>query len=409
MACFHCECKRPADTFLDNEKQDRQHVPQSRLEKIANRQEVSNAWNFDFDDDESDGADVAAFEYADSSVAADGFHSDNQARGSKLSRDLPERQYSDTGNRGPVIGFDDFVDEEDDIDSYEVDSSVNNSVRQSHSIDFSDVEGHSGSEDGNNFDHRPGVPAYNKRPRRQQAAFSGSEDDELDFGSHDDISAKQNWKSSHLAGSRQRTRGSGLTGRSRRGLSYGSDEELGLDSDLDEDLDESPRSRPSKGKEFSSSRKNFQSRGLRGSSRMESGLSSGSDLDDFDRGLRRQKLRGNQRENNRRGGDPRLCGDKYSRGNEFRSNNSRNGRKNTLYDDFDDFDNKSHRSRGTNSRFRGNNHGGRGTYNSGASKRDFRGPKEEYRKQRPGRYNEYDTAMDKDFGEFKNSRRVIER
>lgn len=401
MACFHCECKRPADTFLDNEKQEKQHVP-SRLEKIANRQEVSNAWNFDFDDDESDGADVAAFEYADSSVAAEGSRSDNQARGSKLSWDLPERQHFDTGNRGPGAGFDDFVDEEDDIDSYELDSSVNNSARQPHSVHFSDIEGHSGSEDGNDFDHRPSVQAYNKRPRRQQAAFSGSEDDELDFVSDDDIS-KQNWKSSHLTSSRHKSRGSDLTGRSRRGLSHGSDEELSLDSDLDEDLDESPRSRPSIGKDFGSSRKQFQ---RRGHSRMETSLSSGSDFDDFDRGMHRQKLRGNQRENNRRGSDHRACGDKYTRGSEFQSNNFRNGRKNKFHDDFDD---KSHRSRGANLGFRGNNRGGQGTYSSGAGKLDFRGSKDGYKKHRPGRHSEYDAAMDKDYGDFKNSRRVIER
>lgn len=401
MACFHCECKRPADTFLDNEKQEKQHVP-SRLEKIANRQEVSNAWNFDFDDDESDGADVAAFEYADSSVAAEGSRSDNQARGSKLSWDLPERQHFDTGNRGPGAGFDDFVDEEDDIDSYELDSSVNNSARQPHSVHFSDIEGHSGSEDGNDFDHRPSVQAYNKRPRRQQAAFSGSEDDELDFVSDDDIS-KQNWKSSHLTSSRHKSRGSDLTGRSRRGLSHGSDEELSLDSDLDEDLDESSRSRPSIGKDFGSSRKQFQ---RRGHSRMETSLSSGSDFDDFDRGMHRQKLRGNQRENNRRGSDHRACGDKYTRGSEFQSNNFRNGRKNKFHDDFDD---KSHRSRGANLGFRGNNRGGQGTYSSGAGKLDFRGSKDGYKKHRPGRHSEYDAAMDKDYGDFKNSRRVIER
>ncbi|KAG6599223.1 Zinc finger protein VAR3, chloroplastic, partial [Cucurbita argyrosperma subsp. sororia] len=389
MACFHCECKRPTDTFLDNEKQERQHVP-SRFEKIANRQEVSNAWNFDFDDDESDGADVAAFEYADSSVAAEGSHADNLARGSKYNSDLPERQHSDAGNRGPGVGFDDFVDEEDDIDNYELDSSVNNSGRQPHSVDFSDIEGHSGSEDGDDFGHRSGVPSYNKRPRRQQAAFSDSEGDELD--SDDDISAKKNWKSNHLTSSRQ----SRDNGRSRRGLSYGSDENL--DSDLNEDLDERPRSRRSEGKDFDSNRKHFQTRG---SSRM-GGRSSESDFDDFDRGMRRQKLKGNQRENNRRGSDTRARGDKYSRGSEFQSNNFRNGRKNTFDDDFDDFGDKSHRSRGTNSRFRGNSHGGRGTYRSGS-------PKEGYKKDRPRRYNEYDTTADKDYGDFKNSRRVIER
>ncbi|KAE8651611.1 hypothetical protein Csa_021238 [Cucumis sativus] len=426
MACFHCECKRPAETFLDNEEQEKPHDP-SKFEKIANRQEVSNAWNFDFDDDESDGADVAAFEYADSSIAAEGSRSDIQARGSRIGWDLPERQHSDAGNRGPGVGFDDFVDEEDDIDSYELDSSANNSASQLHSVNFSDIERDSGSEDGNE-DHRPGVRAYNKRPARQQARFSGSEDDELDFVSDDDTSV---WKSSHVAGPRQKSRDKGLTGRSRRGLSYGSDEEFGLDSDLDEDVDEGPRARSSKGKDFDSGRKQFQ---RRGSSRMERGLSSGSDFDDFDRGMRRQELRGNQRENNRRESNQRARGfqsnnlrndrkntfqrennrrgsdhparGKFTKGSEFQSNNFRNGRKNTFHDDFDD---KPHRSRSANSRFHGNNHGGRGTYGSEADKPDFRGSKEGYKKHRPERYNEYDTATNKDSGHFRNSRRVIER
>ncbi|KAI9185996.1 hypothetical protein LWI28_012856 [Acer negundo] len=66
MACFHCDCKRPPDEFLENKMEERRQGPNMRTEKIAKRPEVSNAWNFDFDDDESDGADVAAFEYADS-------------------------------------------------------------------------------------------------------------------------------------------------------------------------------------------------------------------------------------------------------------------------------------------------------------------------------------------------------
>ncbi|KAL5845721.1 hypothetical protein ACOSQ3_009245 [Xanthoceras sorbifolium] len=67
MACFHCDCKRPPDDFMDNKMEERRQGLNMRMEKIAKRPEVSNAWNFDFDDDdESDGADVAAFEYADS-------------------------------------------------------------------------------------------------------------------------------------------------------------------------------------------------------------------------------------------------------------------------------------------------------------------------------------------------------
>ncbi|KAL5853790.1 hypothetical protein ACOSQ3_008908 [Xanthoceras sorbifolium] len=66
MACFHCDCKSPQDDFMDNKMEEGRQGPNMRMEKIAKRPEVSNAWNLDFDDDESDGADVAAFEYADS-------------------------------------------------------------------------------------------------------------------------------------------------------------------------------------------------------------------------------------------------------------------------------------------------------------------------------------------------------
>lgn len=59
-------------------------VARTRLEKVAHRPEVSNAWNFDFDDDESDGADVAAFEYADSRVMGEASPLDNQTHGGKF-------------------------------------------------------------------------------------------------------------------------------------------------------------------------------------------------------------------------------------------------------------------------------------------------------------------------------------
>ena len=58
MTCFNCEHKRPPDEYIENQMQGRQQRPITRLEKMANRAELSNAWNFDFDDDESDGADV---------------------------------------------------------------------------------------------------------------------------------------------------------------------------------------------------------------------------------------------------------------------------------------------------------------------------------------------------------------
>jgi len=159
MACFHCECKRPSDEFMENKMQEKQRGPSTRLERTAHRQEVSNAWNFDFDDNESDGADVAAFEYADSSVVAEDSPLDNQAHGgnfrgpegnfSKASRvpRVHEKEYSDGDTNRPGMGFDDFEDEEDNIDSYELEIPHNNSARKASSNEFSEAEGYSGSED----------------------------------------------------------------------------------------------------------------------------------------------------------------------------------------------------------------------------------------------------------------------
>ncbi|KAL9393146.1 hypothetical protein Peur_012431 [Populus x canadensis] len=62
MACFHCDCKRPPDAVMENKMEERQHGSRTRSEKIVSHPEVSSACNFDFDDNESDGADVAAFE-----------------------------------------------------------------------------------------------------------------------------------------------------------------------------------------------------------------------------------------------------------------------------------------------------------------------------------------------------------
>ncbi|CAL1393453.1 unnamed protein product [Linum trigynum] len=66
MVCLHCDCKRPHEEFLENRMEERNREQKTRFEKDATRPEVSNAWNFNLNDDESDGADVAAFENADS-------------------------------------------------------------------------------------------------------------------------------------------------------------------------------------------------------------------------------------------------------------------------------------------------------------------------------------------------------
>ncbi|KAJ0013378.1 hypothetical protein Pint_19853 [Pistacia integerrima] len=123
MACFHCDCKRPPDEFIENKILEKRRDPEMRSEKIARRPEVSNAWNFDFDDDESDGADVAAFEYADSprrgedsplgSLAHEGNfrgHEDDFDRGGRFPR-TNEREFADVDSNRPRMGFDDFDDD----------------------------------------------------------------------------------------------------------------------------------------------------------------------------------------------------------------------------------------------------------------------------------------------------------
>uniref|UniRef100_A0A2N9GQU0 RanBP2-type domain-containing protein n=1 Tax=Fagus sylvatica TaxID=28930 RepID=A0A2N9GQU0_FAGSY len=322
MACFHCECKRPPDAIMEDRMQERQHGPRTRLEKIANRQEVSNAWNFDFDDNESDGADVAAFEHADSPRMAENYPLDSQVQGGNFrgpegdfnrSSSVPrvhEKEYSDGDTHRARMGFDDFDDEEDDIDSYEIDTHHNNSAQRAASTEFSEVEGYSGSEDFEGIDnrmaarHRSSSPSYSKpsKPMRRKAAFSGSDNDGLDLDSDEDLSVHPNWKSSHVADSRQRSRGRGQAGPSKgKGLSFGSDEELGLYSDVDDDL--------------------------------------GSELDDDNVRSSRNRLRGNKVEPDRRRNNSQGR-DNFTRDSKFRSNgsrgNKRGSRRNSFNDDFDE-------------------------------------------------------------------------
>ncbi|KAJ6762752.1 hypothetical protein OIU79_023485 [Salix purpurea] len=74
----------------------------------------------------------------------------------------------------------------------------------------------------------------------------------------------------------------------------------------------------------------------------------------------------------------------------------------------DDFDRSSPDPHGKNRGFRGNGRSGWKTDDAGGDSRNFNGPKRGgFRKQQGGRSHEYN--MDKDPGEFRNSRRVIER
>ncbi|XP_042993233.1 uncharacterized protein LOC122319303 [Carya illinoinensis] len=420
MACFHCECKRPTDELMETRMQEKQHGPRTRLEKIANRQEVSNAWNFDFDDNESDGADVAAFEYADSSIMAKGSSLDNHTHGGNLrvpegdfnrtSRvpRIPENEYSDDDANRPRMGFDDFDDEEDDIDSYELDTPNNNSTQKASANDFSEVEEYPGSEDFeglSNSVHSPRrttSPSYNKpsKSARPKATFSESEDD---LDSDDDLSVHPNWKSSHVADFRQRGGRRGQVSPSK-GLSFGSDEELGLNSDVDDDLDQNFRSKHKKGNRLGFEKRDFQ---RKISFVTEDTLFSDEDDDD----IRSSRNRVRQ---NKVGIDPRRnksqghANQNFTRDTKFRSSGKMGGRRQSFNDDFDE------PSRG----FRGNGRGSRKTSHDGWRKsdregdmRDFKGRRrgDSFGKQQRGRPNEYDRDRDGNVGGFKNSRRVIER
>ncbi|KAJ8623165.1 hypothetical protein MRB53_031694 [Persea americana] len=257
MVCFHCEHKRPPDDFMENQVQVKPHGLRTRLERAANIPGVSNAWNFDFDDNESDGADVAAFEFADPPRMGEDTPDDGHAyRGNSRefqddsfenirTREIQERgRYPEPDQRKPPFpikgsGFDDFDDEEDDVDSYELDIPNSNSKQEISSMKVG-VEGFSKSEDfddSNHYSRTRGGADIPSRPARGMSAFSGSDDDheaDQDFDSDSELSVHPNWKSSHVADSRQRTKGRGGSGLSR-GLSFGSDsdDELGLNSDSD--------------------------------------------------------------------------------------------------------------------------------------------------------------------------------
>ena len=156
MACFHCEHKRPADEYTENEMPKRNRGPTSRPERAVNREEVYNAWNFDFDDDESDGADVAAFEHAD----APGNREDNNRSDMKAESAQPRGLRDDAypmdrnprtqshDHRTHGTGFDDFEDEEDDdVDHYEIEDANRSQREETPSVNFSDIEDSSSEDD----------------------------------------------------------------------------------------------------------------------------------------------------------------------------------------------------------------------------------------------------------------------
>lgn len=375
-----------------------------RLEKAAQRADVSNAWNFDFDDDESDGADVAAFENADSSVAGkdsplgrdfegpeEDFH-----RGSRLSK-VHDVEYSDFERKESRVGFDDFDEDDDDVDSYELDSTRSNVP----SRDFSEFEQELDSEDGGLDDdevlNRSRAQAHfplNKpsKPARRGVALSGSDEGDFDFRSDEELSAPSGWRSSHVADSGNRSGGRGL--HLRRRLSYGSDEELGLDSD-DDDLGERFRSTKSKMNNFS------------GKSRENSYLFSGSeesDDNDFSSRKGRKGKKGGGRDKRQGSNFKDSRSRNFDRDLRSRSNGGMvSRRRNNMEDDFEtDY------SQG----FHGGSRGGFGDQRRGdrGGLRSFNGRRaeDEFGRRQHGRSRNYNEGRDGD-DDFRNKRRVIER
>ncbi|XP_027350284.1 uncharacterized protein LOC113861569 [Abrus precatorius] len=424
MVCFHCECKRPPDEFLENKMQDRKQSSKPKLDKMGSRQEVSNAWNFDFDDNESDGADVAAFEYADTHAIDEDFPSDNLAphRNHKEWEDdfekknraqgSPGGEYTNPGLSRPRIGFDDFEDEdEDDIDCYELETQTQNSITRMEASknNFSEAEDSSELEDIEDTNDK--MYARNKtasgrsvrsRSIRKNTSFSGSRDDELDFGT-DERSILSNFKSDHVSAADGKRKGRGPT----KKLSFGSesDEDLdaGLYSDEDDDLNEAYSFRKNKGNKSDLSRQNKGNRHVSGRRNFTKDRKLGSVggrnanmfRDDFDRSSRQsyRNGRGSQRNDHNWKGFEDFDGSsrKSYRNGRGSQRNDRN------WKGFEDFDGSSRRSYG-------NGRGSQGNTRTGSYQQSYGNG----RGSRANDHNKYSTD-ENGFGEFRNSRRVIER
>ncbi|KAJ0976226.1 hypothetical protein J5N97_018191 [Dioscorea zingiberensis] len=251
MACFHCEHQRPPDEYTENQMQSKESGPRKKLERSTRMSDVSNAWNFDFDDNESDGADVAAFEFADSSKlgedsSVDGMPPGRIARGfdsdfgepNRMARPHDRGRFSSEpiGKQNTTdssrTGFDDFDDEEDGVDNYELDVSNNNSSGEVSRKSFSEFERTSDSEDLDDLDHYS-----NRHSRMKKSNVPASEDVGDYIESEDDLRNHPHWRSSHIADSRQKA-GSRRGSHPRKDLSFGSDDDLISDIDDDDDDDD---------------------------------------------------------------------------------------------------------------------------------------------------------------------------
>ncbi|CAL9068916.1 uncharacterized protein LOC135626320 [Musa acuminata AAA Group] len=287
LACFHCDHKRPPDEYTDNQMHLKQSGPRTRLERTTRMRDVSNAWNFDFDDNESDGADVAAFEFADfhksnvgspdnrSHRGTDMEFEDDTSHTARVSRTREQDQsFKEADERKSTFnsyrtGFDDFDDkEDDDVDSYELDSPRASEVSR---MNYSELEQTSESEDFEEFDH------HAKSSQGAKDYASDSEDD-----------ARANhpyWRPNHAADARRKSGGRSHT-RPCREMPFNSDDDYELGSDSDE-MDGSFRSKQGKGHQENLHRA---SRGRISDS--DDGSLLGMQSDDDDLRARRNKKRG---------------------------------------------------------------------------------------------------------------------
>ena len=243
MSCFHCEHDRPADEYAKSQMEAKQSALRKRLERPPRKSDVSSSWNFDFDDNESDGADVAAFEFADSSKARESSPVDSMSyrdspRGSededfRMAETMTkgrDNKFSERDSSPPSrVGFDDFDDEEDDIDSYELDLSKGSQAGGVSRMSYSDLENASDSEDFGEFDN-------SRKPRY------ATKDDIAVSADEDEFEDQPSLRSSHLADSWHKTRGRSGSNKYKR-ESFGSESDDGINSDLDEDIDEDLRSK----------------------------------------------------------------------------------------------------------------------------------------------------------------------
>ncbi|KAG6505227.1 uncharacterized protein LOC121985921 [Zingiber officinale] len=314
MACFHCDHQRPPDEYTESQvhtRDTRDYSPNTRLERTTRLQNVSSAWNFDFDDNESDGADVAAFEFADphkndqgslgnqSYRGTDLEYKDDMVHNDRVSRTAErDHHFKEDNKRKSALdsrrtGFDDFDEEEDDdVDSYELDRTQASEVSR---MNFSELEKASDSEGSEAFDHY-----INSKNHASKDTMSDSEDE--------GTAEHPYWRPGHDADSDQMAGGRGHL--RRREMPFGSDDDFKSDSD---EMDDSLGSRYGKGHQGNLGRareRKFANSG----DRYPAGMVS--DDDDLSRDSKRGKFssRGSQREfvaSDRMGGRK----NSFSRGN----------------------------------------------------------------------------------------------